>query len=195
MKNNNIFDINKKEENIVINIPEIESKLKELINLDKDIEEKQEKRSKLDLEIKEIVKNQMTNIYNSTKKFPGTLKIFSGNINFQFVTYDRYKNIDKEQYDLLQKTYGKVLVEENKIFSFNNSILLKHKNHISKLLMSSKKLTKEEKQNLLINDISYVIKRGVIKNLFSIVKNNINNIIKDIEPVFQIKSIKESNIE
>jgi len=75
--------------------------------------------------------------------------------------------------------------------AFNNAILLKHKDFISKLLLKSDKLSKEEKKDLLINTTTYSIRKGLVKDLFSVVKSKVDNIINDIQPSFYLKSIKK----
>ena len=189
LKNSLTQTVNK---NITVNLPELESALKRLSKINEKIEELEKEKSILDTVIRTTGKKTMINLYNKTKKFPGTLQIISKRFNFKFVTFNRYKKIDKEDYDELIKTYGSNVAEEITDISFNTAILMKHKKHISKLLMGSKELTEEEKENILVSNKSYLIKNGLIENLFDnikTIKNDVSKIIDDIEPVFSIKSL------
>jgi len=172
-------------------IPELEESLMKLENLNKEIAELEKRKENIDSSIRQVAKNAMMKSYNSNKEFPGTLKIIAGNNSFLFITQDKYKNIEEDKFNDLLETYGEKVVEEETIFSFNPAILMKHKDHISKLLMNSKKLSKEDKSLLILNDTFYTIKKGTIKNLFSLGIKTVNKIIEDIEPVFSIKINKK----
>jgi len=62
--------------------------------------------------------------------------------------------------------------------------------HISEILMKSKKLSDEEKENLLESETSYLVKKGTIKELYSHT-NKINDIVDDIQPIFSIKAVQK----
>jgi len=193
----NIFDKakqstpKKEEKHVIVSIPEIEKDLAKLASIDEKIAELEAERAEVDSVVREAGKEAMIGIYNSKKTFPGTLKIVAGKMSFQFITSDRYLKIDEDRFNELSELYGKNVVEEETTFSFNTAILLKHKDHISDLIMKSKKLSEEDKENLLISETNYSIKKGTIKDLFSIVKKSVDTIIEDIKPIFSIKSVQK----
>lgn len=194
----NIFDKAKKvapkkeEKHEIVNIPELEKDLIKISSIDEEMAELAAKRAILDSRIRESAKVSMIGLYNKTKKFPGTIKIVSGTMSFQFITSDKYKKIDEDGFNNLSEMYGENIVEEDTTYIFNPTILLKHKDHISGLLMGSKKLSDEDKENLLISETSYSVKKGIIKDLFNFVKDKVDLIIEDIQPIFSIKSIQKS---
>ena len=144
----------------------------------------------LDSTVREAGKDAMIALYKTKKSFPGTLKIISGDMSFLFITSDKYKKIDEDGFNELTEEYSTKLVEENTKFSFNNAILMKHMDYISKILMKSKKLSNEEKENLLESETSYLVKKGTIKELYSHT-NKINDIVDDIQPIFSIKAVQK----
>jgi len=180
-----------KEENL-INLPNIKKELTELYNLDNKIADLVSKRETMYSFVYNVAKESMIELYNSNKCFPGTITVVSGNMNFKFITSDNYKKIDKDRFNELVDLYGSQVVEEQTIISFNNYILLKHKEHISKLIMGSKQLSKEEKANLFVKETFYSVRKGIIKDLLSIVKSKVNAIIEDIQPIFSIKSLQKN---
>ena len=204
MNNKNIFNnsikevVNKPDNKEFIEIPLLNSKISRLEELNSEIAKLELEKTTISSEVVDTCKNKLIQLYSKNKSFPGTLLIKTGNMNFQFVTYDKYKNIDEEKYEELLEKYGKESVSEETVFSFNSAILMKHKDHISKLLMGSKKLSKQDKEDLIVNQTTYLIKKGIIKDLFSLKTSLfsktlswVKGIIDDIEPVFQIKSIKK----
>jgi hypothetical protein len=195
----NIFDKAKKaepkkeEKHEVVNLPELESSLSQMAQINEKLAELEAQKAILDSEIREAGKEAMINLYNSKRNFPGTLKIKAGSMSFQFITSDRYKKIDEERFNDLANTYGENLVEEETIYSFNTAILMKHMEHISELLMGSKKISDSDKENLLTSETSYSVKKGTLKDLFSFktVKNSVEGIVEDIQPVFSVKSVQK----
>lgn len=182
------------EKHEIVNRPDLAESVSKMTELNEKIAALEAEREILDSQLREAGKEAMIDLYNSKKSFPGTLKIVAGNGTFMFITSDRYKKIDEEQFNELAKTYGKDLVEESTVFSFNTAILMKHMEHISDLLMGSKKLSDEEKAALLTSETSYTVKKGVIKSLFSFkgVKK-VDTIVEDIQPVFSIKSVQKES--
>lgn len=182
------------EKHEVVNLPGLESSLKEMERINEELAALEAKKALIDVEVRDTAKQAMIDLYNQKKSFPGTLKIKAGEMEFQFITSDRYKKIEEEDYDELKEKYGDEIVEENTVFSFNTAILMKHMDHISDLIMNSKKLSEEDKENLLVTSTSYTVKKGTIKSLFSFkkVKKCVEQIIEDIQPVFSIKAVKKS---
>jgi len=195
----NIFDKAKKaepkkaEKHEIVNLPALEKSLTEMAEIDAQMAELEARRAILDSEVRDAGKEAMIELYNKKRSFPGTLKIIAGKMNFQFITQDRYKKIDEERSAELVKTYGENIVEEETIYSFNTAILMKHMDHISELLMGSKKLSEEDKENLLTSETTYAVKKGTLKDLFTFkaVKKSVEGIVEDIQPIFNVKSIQK----
>ena len=183
----------KKETHEIVNLPEIEDSVLKIIELNAKIAELEAERETVDSEIREKGKDAFIKLYEERKKFPGTLKVVAGSANFQFITSDRYKKIDEDGFEELSEKYGDEIVSEETKFSFNTAILMKHKDHISNLLMNSKVLSEADKENLLESEITYTVKKGVIKDLFSFIKKGVNSIVADIQPVFSIKSVQKNS--
>jgi hypothetical protein len=185
----------KVEKHEIVFLPELESTLSKMAQINEKMAELEAEKGILDSEIRDAGKEAFIKLYNSKKTFPGTLKVKAGEMGFMFITSDKYRMIDKERSNELKKTYGKEIVEEKTSFFFNNEILMKHMNHISELLMSSTKLTDEEKENLLESKVSFEVKKGTIKEAFSILtpkkKNTLDNLVEDIQPIFSIKSVQK----
>ena len=180
----------KVENHEVVDLPSIEKDLTKLSNLNAQIAELEAEKAILDSTVREAGKDAMIALYKAKKSFPGTLKVISGAMSFMFITADRYKKIDEDRFNELTEEYSTKLVEENTTFSFNTAILMKYMDHISEILMKSKKLSDEEKENLLESETSYLVKKGTIKELYSHT-NKIDDMIDDIQPVFSIKAVQK----
>lgn len=179
----------KVEKHEVVNLPHLEADLTKLVEINAKIAELEAERAILDSTVRETGKEEMIKLYNSKKAFPGTIKVVAGSTSFQFITSDRYKKIDEDRFNELSEEYGEELVEESTKFSFNTAILMKHMDHISELLMTSKEISDDDKSNLLESETSYTVKKGTLKELFKYT-DDIETIIEDIQPVFSIKSVQ-----
>lgn len=184
----------KVEKHEIVERPELENTLERLESLNAKMAELEAERAILDAEIRGAGKDAMIDLYNRTKKFPGTLKMVAGTMSYQFITSDKYKKIDVDRFAELSETYGPEIVEESTVFSFNTAILMKHMQHISDLLMGSTELSQRDKEELLTSETSYNVKKGAIKDLFQFVDGSqVDAIIEDIQPVFSVKSVQRNS--
>lgn len=178
----------------IVKIKGFEKTLKDLISIDKKIAKLQAQWSVLDSEIRETAKEKMISLYEKKKFFPGTLLIQSGEMEYQFITSDAYRMIDKDRAEELIEKYGKNLINKTTIFSFNSQILMKYQGIISKLIEKSKDISDDDKENLIESTIKFAIAKGTIKNLknkeFS--ENDLEEMIEEIKPIFSIKAMKKS---
>lgn len=182
----------KVEKHEIVTRPDLEDSLSRMAEINAKLAELEAEKSTIDGEVREAGKEEMIKLYNSKKSFPGTLKVIAGKMSFQFITSDRYLKIDADRFEELSETYGEEIVEEATKFSFNTAILMKHMDHVSELLMNSKKLSDEDKENLLESETSYTVKKGTIKELMKFGKD-VEPVIEDIQPVFSIKSVQKDS--
>lgn len=177
---------------LVVNRPDLENSLKKMAEINEKLAELESLKSELDSEIREAGREEMLNLYNSTKKFPGTIKVAANSMGYQFITSDRYKKIDEDRFNELAENYGSELVESATTYSFNTEVLERNMEHISQLLMGSKKLSDQDKENLIVAATAFSVKKGAIKELFNFTKeSNVDGIVEDIQPVFSVKAVKE----
>jgi len=199
MAKTNLFEKAKKtgttkkvEKHEVVNLPELKDSLSRMAEINAKLAELEAEKATLDGEVREAGKEAMIGLYNSKKSFPETLKVVAGNMSFQFITSDRYLKIDEDRAAELSELYGEEIITEDTKFSFNTAILMKYQDHISDLLMGSKKISDDDKENLLESETSLSITKGTIKELMKY-GEDVEPIIEDIQPVFSIKSVQKSD--
>lgn len=144
--------------------------------------------------VRETSKEAMINYYNENEKFPGSLRVVDEDMELLFITQDRYINLDEDQSKVLREKYCNELVEENTTYSFNSELVEKYGEVLSNLIIGSKKIEEKDKAKLIEASTKYSIKKGTIGILKSptFVKFNTAELIEDIRPVFNIKSIKQN---
>jgi len=169
-----------------------ESQMKQMSTLDVKIAELQAQRKVLDSEVREASQDAMMSYYEKKKTFPGTLAVQAGSMELQFITSDRYKVIDEDRAIELTEKYGEDLVDEETKFAFNTAILMKNMTAINKMIVKSKDISDDDKENLIEQTTKWTVTKGTIKNLKNENFSNfdLEELIDDIKPVFSIKSIK-----
>jgi len=196
----NIFDkakesgINKKvEKHEVVQLPRLSKTLESIDSIDIKLAELEAKRELLYTEVREAGKEEMLKLYNKKHSFPGTLKIVAGERSYQFITSDKYLKIDHDRYNELKENYSSELVEEKTTYFFNDEMLEKYQAVISDMIQSSKKISTADKDKLIESTTNYTIKKGTLKNLFTLASNfktSVNNLIDVVNPIFSVKIVK-----
>jgi hypothetical protein len=188
-----IFGNKKVEKHEVVNLPELAKELKELEKIDSKLEGLTKRRELIRKVLVSSGKKAMVNLYDETNIFPGTVKIVAKSRSFQFITSDRYSEIDENRFKELTKKFSNEIAEEKTTYSFNNEILQKYKDVISDLLLKSKKIKDEDKEKLLTSHTIYMVKKGTINKLAKFAsdcKTTIAKMVDEISPIFSIKSTK-----
>ena len=180
------------EKHEVVNVEGLEKDLKRMIELDAKIKALQAEHVILHSGIREKGVKVFIETYNNKKSFPGTLKITSGNMNFQFIPKDAYLKIDEDRSKELIKKYGKEVIAETSNFTFNNILVQKYSDVLSDLIVNCEKISDVDKENLVESETKFSVAKGMIKNLKNEVfaKFKLNKLIEDIQPICDIKSIK-----
>lgn len=197
----NLFDkskatatVKKAEKHEILTISkEFEKSLERMAAIDAKMAELKAEKDILDLDVREAAKGGMINLYNQKKAFPGTLKIIAGTRSFLFITSDKYITIDEDGAKELIKKYGKEIITENTVFTLDSKLVEKYSQVLSDLIMNSKKILAEDKEELIKSTTTWSIAKGTIEKLrnTTFAKFNLNKVIEDIRPIFSVKANKE----
>jgi hypothetical protein len=144
----------------------------------------------------EVVKTtgieEFTNLYNGGK-YPGSFNMQAGNASVMFIPMDRYIKIDSDRKEELINKYGEEIIEEKTTYTMDTALVEKYAEEISKLIMSSKKITDEDKERLIGANVEVSIKKGTISTITESFKSfPIEEVLEDIKPVYQLKNVKLS---
>lgn len=175
-----------------INVSGIEDPLKRLNEIAEKTAELEAEKKMLNGIVKESSKKGMIELYNRKENFPGSLRVVDGNMEFLFITMDKYIKIDEDRAKELKEIYNKKIITENTVFTLNSKLVEKYSEILSDLIMGSENITENDKADLIEASTSFVITKETIKNLktSSFKKYSVKDIIEDIQPIFSIKSIK-----
>jgi hypothetical protein len=193
-KSKAIATVKKAEKHEVVSINEkYEKDLTRMSEIDIKLAELEAEKATLDAGVREEAKTAMLKLYDSKKSFPGTLKVIAGNRSFLFITADKYIKIDESRAKELIEKYGKEIVNEKTVFTLNSELVEKYSEVLSNLILSSKKISNEDKEKLIESNTTWTVAKGIIEKLRNAIyaKFNITSMVEDIRPIFSVKAIKE----
>ena len=178
-----VVEISKKFEKNLSRMAEIDIKMAEL----------EAEKATLDSGVREEGKTAMINLYNQKNSFPGSIKVVAGTRSFLFITADKYIKIDEARSKELVELYGEETVTEKTVFTLNPTLVEKYSQVLSDLIMNSKKITDQDKENLIESNSSWTVTKGMIEKLrnTTFAKFNLSTLIEDLRPIFSVKANKE----
>jgi len=178
-----VVEIAKKFEKDLSRMAEIDIKMAEL----------EAEKATLDSVVREAGKTAMINLYNQKNAFPGSIKVVAGTRSFLFITADKYIKIDEIRAKELSEMYGEEIVTEKTVFTLNPTLVEKYSQVLSDLIMNSKKITDQDKENLIESNSSWTVAKGMIEKLrnTTFAKFNLTTLIEDLRPIFSVKANKD----
>lgn len=160
-------------------------KLKQLQMLRQEVKTKTAEMKLLDGELNDFARERYLELYKKLKRNPGAFHLDAGEARCLAIPANAYASVSEEKAEELRKAYGKDVVEETESFTFNADVLERHRDAISKAIMSIKGLTDEDKENLLTRTVTYKVASGTIDRLLSFKKPD--ELFEDIRPTLQLK--------
>lgn len=146
-------------------------------------------------ELREIGKDKWAELYEKMGKNPGSVMIESVNAvddtaQFMFVPTDKYITINSDRADELRETYGEEIVEEKTTFSFDNDMIEKYGEILSRLIEESEEIDAKDKEKIIKASTSYSVAKGTIDLFTKYADGNVNEMIDSTRPVVALKNIE-----
>lgn len=130
-------------------------------------------------------------VYAKKGGYPGSFIMTSkSNASVMFVPTDKYLKCDESRFKDLKDAYGDDIVTEKTEFVINSELLDKYGEIISNLIENCDEISDNDKSELIQAKVSYSVSKGAIEKAFTWGKGKINDFIRDIQPVFSLKSAK-----
>lgn len=146
-------------------------------------------------ELREIGKEKWAELYEKTGKNPGSIMIESVNAvddtaQFMFVPTDKYITINSDRADELRESYGEEIVEEKTTFSFDNEMIEKYGEVLSRLIEESDEIEAKDKEKIIKAVTTYAVAKGTIDLFTKYADGNVNEMIETTRPVVALKNIE-----
>lgn len=121
--------------------------------------------------------------YEEQGRKPDNFDLVDGEQKVLFMVQDKYLSVAPEKEALLSKYDD--LLDVTETYSFNPKVLERVGDIVSKMILESKELSDDDKQNLLIKQRSVTVKKGTIERLMDY--KNPEEIFELIQPTMALK--------
>lgn len=143
-------------------------------------------------EIKDITKEEWIKFYEKTGKNPGSVCMVSDNSDDKasvlFVPSDKYISINAERAEVLTEKFGSDIVEEKTTFSFDNDMIEKYGEVISRMIEESNEIDEDDKGKIIKAVAAFSVAKGTIDKMKSY--GPVSEIMEEIKPVIALKNVE-----
>lgn len=148
-------------------------------------------------EIKEIGKVEWSKVYDKTGKNPGSIMLEARSgldiAQTMFVPSDKYISINEDRANYLVETFGEKAVDEKTSFSFDNEMVDKYGEILSRLIEECDEIDEDDKEKIIKATTVYSVAKGTIDKLKDYSEDSemeIVTIVEEVKPVIAIKNVE-----
>ena len=144
-------------------------------------------------ELRDLGKSEWAQLYEQTGKNPGSVMLEHVNsvddvAQLMFVPSDKYITINAERAEELQDIYGEEIVEEKTVFSFDNEMIEKYGEILSRLIEESTEIAEKDKEKIIKATTTYSVAKGTIDDFKKY--GEVSEMIEVVKPVVALKNVE-----
>jgi hypothetical protein len=168
-------------------------KVKKLEELQETLKVAKAKADLISDELKDIGKEKWAEQYENTKVNPDSVMIVQENdlgdtAQFMYVPTDRYISINEERAEELKDTFGEEIVEEKTVFSFDNDMIEKYGEILSRMIEESEEIAAKDKEKIIKATTTYAVAKGTIDKLKQY--GDVIEMVESVKPIVSIKNVE-----
>jgi len=183
-----------KDSKVTIDVKNIEffNKIEMLEILQDNLKRDKAKADMLSDEIRETAKDEWIKLYEKTGKNPGSIMIESKSAldtaHVMIVPSDKYISINAERAEALTEKFGVEIVEEKTTFSFDNDMIEKYGEVISRMIEESNEIDEDDKGKIIKAVAAFSIAKGTIDKMKTY--GIVSEIMEEVKPVVALKNVE-----
>jgi len=144
-------------------------------------------------ELRDLGKSEWAQLYEENGKNPGSVMLEHVNstddvAQFMFVPTDKYISITADRAEELQETYGEEIVEEKTVFSFDNKMIEKYGEILSRMIEESDEIAEKDKEKIIKAATTYSVAKGTIDDFKKY--GEVSEMIEMVKPVVALKNVE-----
>jgi hypothetical protein len=181
----------KKDSKVRINIedPLFFEKISNLEKLQENMKRDKAKADMISDEIKDLGKEKWSELYQKTGRNPGSVMLESvvatDTAQVMFVPSDKYITLTAEKAESLREEYGEEIVEEKTTFAFDNDMIEKYGEVLSRLIGESDEIDEDDKGKIIKAVTAFSVAKGTIDVMKSYGK--VSKVMEEVRPVIALK--------
>ena len=144
-------------------------------------------------ELRDTAKSEWAKLYEKMGKNPESIMVEAVNGNddtaqLMLVPMDKYITINAERAEALREEFGEEIVEEKTTFSFDNEMIEKYGEVLSRLIEESDEITEKDKEKIIKATTAFSVAKGTIDNFKKY--GDVETMIESVKPVVALKNIE-----
>lgn len=173
--------------------PEFFEKVSKLESLNDTMKAAKAKADMLSDELRDVAKAEWVKLYEKTGKNPESIMVEAVNDNddiaqLMLVPMDKYITINGERAESLREEFGEEIVEEKTTFSFDNEMIEKYGEVLSRLIEESDEIAEKDKEKIIKAVTVFSVAKGTINNLKKY--GEVESVMEAVKPVVSLKNIE-----
>jgi len=176
----------------IVNDPDFFNKVQMLEILQENMKRDKAKADMLADEIKEVSKDQWVSLYEKTGVNPGSILIEAeqdgDTASVMFVPSDKYISIGGDRAEELTEKYGEGIVEEKTTFSFDNFMIEKYGDILSRMIEESTEIADSDKDKIIKAVTTFSVAKGTIDKMRQFGK--VGEVMEEVKPVVALKNVE-----
>lgn len=181
-----------KKASCIVNDPDFFDKVRMLEMLQDNMKRDKAKADMLADEIKEVSKDEWVSLYEKTGVNPGSILIESEmgdeTASVMFVPSDKYISINGDRAEELTQKYGEDIVDEKTTFSFDNFMIEKYGDVLSRLIEESTEIAESDKDKIIKAVTTFSVSKGTIDKMRQY--GEVKEIMEEVKPVVALKNVE-----
>lgn len=178
---------------IKIEDPAFFDKIQKLEQLNDQMKVAKAKADMISDELRDLGKTEWASLYEKMGKNPGSVMLEHVNetedvAQLMFVPTDGYIKISGERAEELRETYGEEIVEEKTTFSFDNEMIEKYGEVLSRLIEESEEIAEKDKEKIIKATTAFSIAKGTIDKMKTY--GSVNEMMEAVKPIVALKNIE-----
>lgn len=153
-------------------------------------------KAKLDMitdELRDLGREEWARLYQKTGRNPESIMIESVNdaddtAQFMVCPSDKYIMINAERAESLRETFCEEIVEEKTSFSFDNEMIEKYGEVLSRLIEESDEITARDKELIIKATTTFSVAKGTIDMLKTY--GDVAEVMEAVKPIVSLKNIE-----
>jgi hypothetical protein len=178
---------------IKIEDPSFFDKVTKLETLQDNMKRDKAKADMISDELRDLGKSEWAKLYQATGKNPGSVMLEHVNsiddtAQFMLCPSDKYITINAERAETLREEFGEEIVEEKTTFSFDNDMIEKYGEVLSRLIEESNEIAERDKEKIIKAVTLYNVSKGTIDDLKKY--GDVAEVMEAVKPVVALKNIE-----
>jgi hypothetical protein len=173
-----------------VNSPDFFEKIQNLQELNDRMKSDKAKADMISDEIRDVCKDSWVKLYEEKGINPESIMVEStvgkDVSQVMFIPQDKYISIDETRAEFLREEYGNSIVEEVTTFAFDNTMVEKYGELLSRLIEESDEIDENDKEKIIKAVTKYSVAKGTIDQLKNL--GNVSEIMEAVKPVVMLKT-------